>query len=87
MKNIYLDDKIKYYPNPIQNYLSLILPSEHLSTSISVFDINGKLIIQKNNIIVNQGRVELDLSSLKSGNYILNIETNSTNKIIKIVKK
>ena len=87
VKNIYLDDKIKYYPNPIQNYLSLILPSEHLSTSISVFDINGKLIIQKNNIIVNQGRVELDLSSLKSGNYILNIETNSTNKIIKIVKK
>ena len=87
VKNIYLDDKIKYYPNPIQNYLSLILPSERLSTNISVFDINGKLIIQKNNIIVNQGRVELDLSGLKSGNYILNIETNSTNKIIKIIKR
>ena len=87
IKNIYLDKKIRYYPNPIKNTLSLIVPPNNLFAKISIFDINGKLITQKNNTTIIEGKIELDLSNLKSGNYLLNIETSNLNKIIKIVKK
>jgi len=87
IKNIYLDEKIRYYPNPIKNILSLIVPQNNLFAKILIFDINGKLITQKNNMTIIEGKIELDLSNLKSGKYILNIETSNLNKIIKIVKK
>ena len=56
---------------------------ENLSKDkISIYDLNGKLIIQKN-ITDNHS---LDLSELASGQYIIQFQ-NKKNKSIQIIKK
>ena len=64
------DQKISFYPNPTKNVLNFT--SNTLDTfKVSVFDILGKKVIEKN--IKNSN--SLDVSKLAAGLYVLNINT------------
>ena len=71
---------LKFYPNPTSNSVYLELRNEVVK-QIFIFDLNGKLIENKN-IVSNQ----FDLSNLQTGTYI--IQTDNYNiKSFKIIKR
>lgn len=64
---------VKAYPNPAQNllYISNLTWQENSIAIISIYDIAGKLILQKS---TNSAKDEISLSSLSPGAYQVNYE-------------
>jgi len=73
--------EINAMPNPVVNefYITgLIEPSQ-----ISIFDLNGKILINKQ---VTNGE-QISTENLRSGIYILKINNSSGTGILKLIKK
>jgi len=77
-------ETIKIFPNPIDDILSIRAFSNELINSIEIMDLNGKTINQH---IVNAKEFELNISDLTSGYYLINIITNQSTHIKKIIKR
>ncbi len=73
----------KIYPNPASNKLVVNAGKNLGDVSISLIDINGRKVLDKNAELF--GEVELNTSSLKSGLYILKIKGQHINTNQKIV--
>ncbi len=74
-------DKVIVYPNPTADYVTLQISLKENPREVSVYDLSGKLIMQKE---INNNRI--DLSSLLKGVYLLTFK-NSDLKPVKIIKK
>ncbi|HEX8016146.1 MAG TPA: T9SS type A sorting domain-containing protein, partial [Flavobacterium sp.] len=72
-----------YYPNPVKNILTIEGNEIIKGTLIQLFDLSGKLIVNK---IVNGQTQNLNLENLPSGAYILTLTT-AGNKISKRIIK
>jgi alpha-tubulin suppressor-like RCC1 family protein len=77
----YNNDTVSIYPNPCKDFLNIELNNELEINNITISDISGKIILMVNDVCE-----KIDVSSLKTGVYVLKI--NSNEKIIykKIVK-
>ena len=64
--------QLNAYPNPANDFIEFSLPSISEAVSISVFDVNGLLVLKSENI--NASKCRLDVSSLSSGMYTVRIE-------------
>ncbi len=73
---------ISVYPNPVRNQVNISSQNDELQ-SVSVFDMNGKLMLQDK---ANGLQKEMNLSNLKSGVYILRVKTNGSTENIRIIK-
>ena len=65
------------FPNPAEQEVSISTQPEFVQQGAPVlylYDLSGKLILQKN---FNRARETLDLSSVKSGTYVLKLRTNN----------
>lgn len=70
--------ELSAYPNPTTDYLSYNLPSENNTEhELSLWSMEGKIILRKQ--VSNDGLRVLNLSTLESGTYILNIKMASNN--------
>lgn len=79
-------ENIKVYPNPADDILKIELPNDmKFSTTVSLYDLNGKVLIVKT-INKNQRGMNLDLSSLAKGVYMLNLDMEGASRQMKIVK-
>ena len=75
---------MSYYPNPVKDILNLV--SEKNVTNVSVYNIDGKLV--RNFTDLNQSKVQLDLSALIAGTYIVKASTqDGKTKTFKVIKK
>ena len=75
---------IAVYPNPLQNTFTLKLGNADLgSLSIQIYNVIGKKVYEKHTL---QSRT-VDVSTLKSGIYILKIMSATQQKTIKLVKR
>ena len=72
----------KMYPNPITNGILNIITSENGVKSVQIFDILGKRVLSRD--ILNP---QINLSSLKSGVYILKVTENNRIATRKLVIK
>jgi PKD repeat protein len=72
---------IRIYPNPTDDEINIISPTE--IKAIYIYDITGKLIIQKN--ILNN-YCKINLQELQSGIYVIDVQTNKESLISRIVK-
>ncbi|WPR70740.1 T9SS type A sorting domain-containing protein [Flavobacterium sp. NG2] len=71
------------HPNPVDTFLSLTVKNEILIKSIAVYDMLGQLVLV---LPTNKEISNIDVSSLRTGNYIIKIDTNkgiSRSKFIK----
>lgn len=76
--------KLKLYPNPVKDNLAIEgLPSTG-KTRLTIVDIRG---VKKAITEVNSEKYNWNISSLKTGNYVLNIENNGTITAIKFIKE
>jgi hypothetical protein len=67
---------IKLYPNPANQFVEVSVGTT--TTSISIFDITGKLKIQ----VLGNGNVSIDISSLKPGIYFVQAEGYKTSRLV-----
>ena len=66
------EKEIKLYPVPARDILNLEFETREMEPYVvNVFDIQGKLVLSNQNCSTNQ----LDVSKLKTGNYLINIQT------------
>ena len=69
--------KLKIYPNPSEDYSMIdISPSVSGEAIITVFDMTGRQLIQKQNYLDKSGQ-EFRLSGLKDGFYLINVRGNN----------
>ncbi len=75
---------IQLYPNPVKDSFWVTLSDGSENYSLRVFNILGRLVLEKQIAKVDS---KIDLSSLKSGMYLISIISKNQSKIFKILKK
>jgi PKD repeat protein len=76
---------LKVFPNPVANILNVQLEGTVFNGSLALFDISGKIVLSHP---VTGNMLQIDLSSLLSGNYILRLNENGKLSAgVKIVKE
>ncbi|MDO6598722.1 T9SS type A sorting domain-containing protein [Tenacibaculum sp. 1_MG-2023] len=73
-----LAQKTIIYPNPTSNSISISSPNE--ITSLEVYTLLGKLVL------ISESKKTIDLSSIKSGIYLLKIKSEKLELVKKIIK-
>lgn len=78
-------ESLLIYPNPVKNSVTIDF-SNSLSkrTQLNIYDVNGKLVIQRT---IHSSKVRLNLSDLKPGFYYLQCIGADRNTIEKIIKQ
>lgn len=74
------DNGVNFYPNPANNFIEVSVRNDHINKPAYIYGLLGELYITQtieNNIFT------IDLSSLKEGIYILSINNETHNIIIK----
>jgi GH35 family endo-1,4-beta-xylanase len=77
---------LEIYPIPATNFLKMKLPKELAIKQISINDITGKTISEKNTD-PNQEEYTLDISSYSNGLYFVNYTSNETIWTKKVIKE
>ncbi len=78
----HLSDKMNIiYPNPVGNQIT-IHGEFHKETRVKLYNLQGKLILQKIPYIIHLNAIELDVHHINSGIYILKVN----NKSYKLIK-
>ncbi len=82
-------EKYAVYPNPVTtNRLTVTSAMQSLKASdITIYDLQGKQYRVTTTRQVSVNKVELDISSLASGVYMVRLNTGTENKIFRIVKQ
>ncbi len=81
---IIVDSKINVFPNPVNKTAIVSIPDIQGQADIRVFDMYGRMLLQKNS---SQAITQLDVSALASGVYLIKIKNNGRESSIKIVKE
>jgi hypothetical protein len=77
------NSNMNVYPNPASNIIN-VENTDDLITSIALYNELGQQVLVKKSL---NHSIELDISKLKTGIYILNVTTNNDRKDFKIVKR
>lgn len=73
---------IRISPNPIIDFMT-VSANENIN-SIAIFNTLGQLVFEKK---VNTSEEKIDLTALISGNYIVKITSETSSKVLKIIKQ
>ena len=82
-ENNFADIYIKFYPNPVNNYLNIKIKDILKNSKFSIFQINGKTI-KTGSLKTNLNTINLE--ELSKGVYFLKIEKDDLTRTIKIIK-
>lgn len=77
--------KISIYPNPFQSLLKVKLNGLHSETTITITSSFGQTIFE-NTFIEIENSIEIDLQSLPTGIYFIQVENDSMKTVKKIIK-
>lgn len=87
-ENIPENDLIKYYPNPVSDFLTIEFGKNFNQNSIrnvELIDASGKKIDEISFSNLGEGKIGIEMGRLKSGIYYLRIVTLNSSNILKIV--
>ncbi|WP_298120104.1 T9SS type A sorting domain-containing protein [Flavobacterium sp.] len=79
-----VSQKTQIVPNPFLDKITFQIDENEANTKASIYDISGKLLLEKN---ISSSNNELDLSNLSSGIYFCKLNSNGNQKTIKLIKK
>ncbi len=86
--HFYFDDLVgenastcQIFPNPFISSLSIT--TENAAQSVSIYDLNGRLLMQQS---INELQFEIDLSQLTHGTYLLQIDYGNSRSVHRIMK-
>jgi aminopeptidase YwaD len=72
-------ESIKIYPNPAKDFLNIELPKEVKNFNLEITDLNGRLILNKEN------ETKINVSSLVNGAYLCTIKANDKIAVRKVI--
>ena len=77
--NVHSLESVKVYPNPSKDFINIELPKDIKDFHVEITDMNGRLIINK------QNEKKINVSSLANGAYLCNIKSSSQTAVRKII--
>ncbi|WP_210149207.1 S8 family peptidase [Chryseobacterium scophthalmum] len=81
-----VSEDISIYPIPTKNKIFIKSKKDLINSKIKVFDINNRLVFQKNIESTDENTFSIDLSSLLKGVYFLEVSNTNLNYRKKIIK-
>ncbi|PHS10836.1 MAG: hypothetical protein COA88_00685 [Kordia sp.] len=81
------DNSVVIYPTISNGNVFVKSTVDYKDTKVMVYDLNGKLTNETSLQLYSNGETKLDLTSLSSGMYFVNLSSGKLNKTIKIIKK
>lgn len=72
-------ESVKIFPNPSKDYLNIELPKEIKSFKVEITDLNGRLILNKEN----EGKI--NVSGLTNGIYLCNVKADGKTTVRKVI--
>jgi hypothetical protein len=79
---------VQVYPNPVTNRLMVSGTSVHIKPAdIAVFDLQGKRYAVNGIRQVNVGQVELDLTNLSKGVYMIRVQSGERAEVFRVIKQ
>ncbi|MCU0381166.1 MAG: T9SS type A sorting domain-containing protein, partial [Chitinophagaceae bacterium] len=83
-----LSGKVRVYPNPVSNRLTINGGANLLKASdIAVFDLQGKQYLLTGVRQISASQVELDVTKLAKGVYMIRVQTGDSPQIFRIIKQ
>lgn len=86
-KEIFISQKVEYYPNPTQDYVTFYLHGEDKSMDINVLDRYGNTTGVFCKKIDSNRKVTINLLPYPKGVYMIQLKGNTIEKTIKIIKE
>jgi hypothetical protein len=83
VEEIAMEDQLNIYPNPVTDVLNVQWNTTTETATLSIRDLSGRLVLAER---VANGNAVLDLSTLSSGNYILELQTGQSTLRKQVVK-
>lgn len=74
-------ENFSVYPNPANDFLTIVIPEGVMLFQLSVYDLTGHLVLHDNS-----GAAKLDVKSLASGMYIIKIQTEGGSMAARFLK-
>lgn len=78
---------LNFYPNPVANSLSVILPDHSGAMLLQLIDATGRKLCNINLPASKTGTFQLDLNNYSKGIYLLNIVTSEKNYSSRLIKE
>jgi hypothetical protein len=82
LENISANNNLVIYPNPVANELTISTVNQILKLSIT--DVLGRQVYELND--EKSDKIKINVSNLKTGNYILKVQTNDGLQVTKFNK-
>jgi len=79
-------DDILISPNPTSGLFTIQLPNNTEQITYQLFDVTGKLVQQKTLNTIGENTVNVDISNLSPGTYLINLQNGSETISKKIIK-
>ena len=73
------------YPNPASEEITVLMPYEPGLVKLEVFDLEGKCVLTQRHIQANNSKITVGIKGLKSGIYLLRIQTENRNYSTKFI--
>ena len=74
-------------PNPVKSSSTLWVGGNDQNVNMTLFDITGKVIWTRNEQVPYPRSVNVPLSNVRSGLYILKVDSKTIKKSIKVIKE
>jgi hypothetical protein len=87
VEDVEINSKLRLFPNPADNELTLDIDPSIALTRLSIYDINGKNLFSQNEFGAQQLQQKINVSQLPSGVFFLTVESDQGTTSIKFVKR
>ncbi|HNJ32170.1 MAG TPA: T9SS type A sorting domain-containing protein, partial [Bacteroidia bacterium] len=79
-------NKLNVYPNPTAGVLNVEYTAEKGTAQVTVLDLSGRVVMTQTHAnAAGQNTLQLDLSKVAKGAYMLNVQTNGSNNQVRVV--
>ncbi|WP_439133081.1 T9SS type A sorting domain-containing protein, partial [Polaribacter sp.] len=85
-ENIFISEDIMAFPNPTKGNFQLYINGKDASINYAIFDVKGRQIQASKSQLTSSRIVDINLSKFTNGIYYVEIQGETVNKSIKIVK-
>ena len=75
--------EVTIYPNPAKDFIKLNIGIEEASAKVKLISLSGQTLLSKK--IATTGTIYLDIRNVKSGNYILQVESGKRISVHKMI--
>ena len=83
---LFMSEKLRYFPNPVQNELNITVPGTDSEINIEIFTDGGANLYRGTHSINGSRTIQLPMSRYKSGLYIVTGSGKTVNESFKIIK-